>query len=193
MNQKDQQIIDGILKGGLSEEQQLRRLYKENLASIKAFILTNNGNEADANDVFQDALVVLYRQIKQKKFRGESSIKTYLYAICKNLWYQKLKREKRAMEIYEQVPQQILEDPYLRLQKDERLKFIFEILDELGESCKKMLLKALYYQFSMEEIAEQMEFKNAQNARNKKYKCLKSLQNLIANKPEIKNLIQELR
>jgi len=85
----DDAIIDGLKK---RDNGIIRYIYKEYYPTIKFLITTNSGTETDAEDVFQDALVVLYRKIAKGNLVLTSSFKTFLYSICRNLWLQRLDR-----------------------------------------------------------------------------------------------------
>jgi RNA polymerase sigma factor (sigma-70 family) len=161
---------------------------------VLRFIMDNSGSEAEGKDIFQEGLLVLYKQIRQGKFRGESQLRTYLFSICKYLWFQKLKKENRRAELlenHEWDPQEI--DPYREMQDQENKKMVLALFDELGPACKKTLLASLYENKPMEEIAQEMGFKGKQIARNKKYKCLKRLQAMLEKQPGLRATLRELR
>jgi len=58
------------------------KLYKDNFYKISKFVQNNNGNEADAEDLFQDAMMVLVEKLRQDQFQLTASIDAYVYAIC---------------------------------------------------------------------------------------------------------------
>lgn len=190
----DREIIAGLQKGGRRERQCLKFLYQVHQKSVLRFVMDNTGSEAEGKDIFQEGLLVLFKQVRAGKFRGESQVGTYLFSICKYLWYNKLKKENRRAELletHEWTPQEI--DPYRAMQEDEKKKMVLALFDELGEACKQILLASLYEERSMDEIAEAMGFKNKQIARNKKYKCLKRLQAMLDKQPGLRATLRELR
>jgi DNA-directed RNA polymerase specialized sigma24 family protein len=52
---------------------------------VEYFILNNNGRTDDAEDIFQDTMIVLLEKLRQDDFMLTASIKTYIMAIAKNL------------------------------------------------------------------------------------------------------------
>jgi RNA polymerase sigma factor (sigma-70 family) len=193
-NISDREIIAGLQQGGRRERQCLKQLYQAHQRPVLQFIMNNSGSEAEGKDIFQEGLLVLYKQIREGKFRGESQLRTYLFSICKYLWFQKLKKENRRAELqenYEWDPQEI--DPYRAMQDEEQKKMVLALFEELGQACKKILLASLYDNKSMEEIARESGFKNEQIARNKKYKCLKRLQAMLDKQPGLRDALRELR
>ena len=196
MRHSDQQIIAGLRAGGQVEHSFLKQLYQDHQATVFRFIQEQQGSLAEAKDIFQEGILVLYKQVRAGKFRGESSLGTYLTSICKYLWFQKRKKENRRAALLEQqplafTPDQI--DPYRKIEDNEQRDLMLALFQQISEQCRKVLLYALYEEFSMEEIAKMMGFKSDQIARNKKYKCLKSLKKIMNEQPEARALVKELR
>src|SRR5712671_36527 len=88
----DEMIIEGIR---LSNDKALNLLYKKYYSMIKNYVLTNNGTQDDAADVFQECVIIFYEKIKIGNFALTSTIKTYLFSMCKNNWLNKLRQMKK--------------------------------------------------------------------------------------------------
>ncbi len=88
MNDASQQIIANLKKGN---SRSYEALYQENFSSVEKFIVKNNGTIDDAKDVFQDTLIVLIEKLRADNFELTASLKTYIIAISKNLWFKKLR------------------------------------------------------------------------------------------------------
>ena len=57
---------------------------------------------------------------------------------------------------------------------------IQQLFEKLGEKCKQLLLLVYYENLSMNEIIQHMpDYQNEQVIRNKKYKCMKQLEQLM--------------
>jgi RNA polymerase sigma factor (sigma-70 family) len=69
-------------------------LYKFYFPSVSSYIKQNLGSNQDAEDIFQEAIIVLLQKVRQADFVLTSSLKTYLYAIAKNLWLKRLRDNK---------------------------------------------------------------------------------------------------
>jgi len=74
----------------------------------------------------------------------------------------------------------------------ERKKQLRDLVDGLGESCRKILLLFYYENMTMKEILYHLPYENEQVVRNKKYKCLQQLTEMIKNKPAIALQINEI-
>ena len=66
------------------------------------------------------------------------------------------------------------------------------LVGELGETCRKILLLFYYENRSMKEILDATEYENEQVVRNKKYKCLKQLEQMITENPILKQTLKNL-
>lgn len=180
----DQEIIEGILKGGKEEEICLKQLYKENQRPIMSFILKNSGNTDESKEILQMGIVVLYEKIKERNFTLTSKLSTYLFSVVKNLWYTRLKeynKEIHAEPFLEKEESDFQEEVMLET-KDfsiEKASFVAKLMENLKEDCQEVLQLSIYQNYSMKEIADLMGFKNEQIARNKKSKCLGYFKKMI--------------
>jgi len=190
----DQEIIDS-LKKDRGIEGSVRYLYKAYFERLSYYITNNQGNEQDAEDFFQEGVVVLIDSIRSGKFRGDSQISTYLYAIVRNLWRNELKRRKRSLDretrYYEESPKSD-ESAQAALRATEVKREVASLLLQLHPDCQKIFNLFFYQNKSMEEIHQEMGYKNEQNARNRKYKCMKEIHKILDANEEIKQHFKNL-
>jgi RNA polymerase sigma factor (sigma-70 family) len=111
----------------------------------------------------------------------ESSPGSYLYAICRNLWYDHLRRVKKANNFREA---EVRDHPDVAVdyydEEPEQFDSVKKALDALGNPCKKLLELYYYRNHSWEEIATILGYTSAANARNQKYKCLERIRKQVA-------------
>jgi len=174
----DARILDLIRKG---DEEALALLYHANRAPIEAFVKHNSGNVADAEDLLQDALIVLWERVRTGRYKHEAKIGTFLYATARNMWLRRLSRLRRevAEEFQTEEPPSNDATALEVMIEEEETATVRKALDLLGEPCKKLLLLFYWEEHSMEQIALELGFANAETAKSKKYQCKKSLQGLI--------------
>lgn len=135
---------------------------------IRKFITANNGSNEDAEDIFQEVLLLLYQKVRQTDFILTASLKTYAFSIAKNLWYAELRRKGKEVSIDE-----TLADADTSIQNEsERQKLAEDAFGLLGEKCKQLLILFYYKKMSLAEIARKLEFSNEHVAKNQKYRCL---------------------
>jgi DNA-directed RNA polymerase specialized sigma subunit len=72
---------------------------------------------------------------------------------------------------------------------------LMKTMEELGETCKKILVLFYFENMSMKDMVASTSYENEQVVRNKKYKCLKKLEEMIMGNPvlyrQLKNLLHE--
>lgn len=178
--QSDKQQAD--LLRGLAENDaaSIEALYLQHFKTIRSLVLNNNGSAEEADDIFQEAMIVLYEKAKSEDFVLNCQIGTYLYSISRRLWLKRLQQMKRYTEINERSETvSVTEDLENHEENNQDFLLMEKSLLQLGEPCKT-LLEAYYMQKrSMTEIAEDFGYTNADNAKNQKYKCLVRLKKLF--------------
>ena len=133
----------------------------------KKFIKANSGTTEDAQDIFQDALVVLCKKVQSDQFILSVPLKTYLLAIVKNCWLQELRKRKKLPP--GENPEDIAETVI-----DEESGFIFAkaAFELLGEKCRQLLILFYFKKESYKNIATKLAFSDEKIAKNQKYRCL---------------------
>ncbi len=168
MNEKE--IFDRICRG---DEKALETIYKKYYRMMTKMVITNSGTEDEARDIYQDALVVFWQKSNSGKLVLTAKISTYIYSICQNLWRKELDRKKRLS--FEEKDTSTSMD----FETDEKAKIIRKCIDQLGDTCKKVLMYYYFDGLAMQEIADRMGFANTDTAKTKKYKCKKKLDELV--------------
>ncbi len=198
MNKKsrfsDTELLEAINEKDLLE-QAILQLYQDHLEATKAFIMTKGGTKQDADDIFQETIVSFIDCVQKNKFRQESGIRTFLISISKNLWYNEIRKRDRAgrREIIFEMDRDQPEAAVIEtIQYREMKKELNQLLQDLGDSCRKILELFYYENLSMKEIVDHLHYENEQVVRNKKYKCLSQLTEKMKNNPLIKEKITEL-
>jgi RNA polymerase sigma factor (sigma-70 family) len=138
-------------------------------------------------------MVAFINLVRAGKFRGESSIKTFLYSLNKNIWLNELKRKGRAeaREIkYEKQHDQQDITADIAMEHSQTKSQLMETIESLGENCKKILLLFYFENRSMKEMLTHLPYENEQVVRNKKSKCLKKLEEMVTGN---KALYQQLK
>ena len=172
-----------------SNEKAYTAVYRQYYARIEYFILLNKGNQEDAADVFQDAILVLLDKIKTKNEQMRSSIYTYLYSVSRNIWFNKLKRKQTFDNIIrDNKLEEVEESSYDILEEEAHSELFNTLMDSASDDCKTIFKYYYFDNLKMDKISELMGFANAQNAKNKKYKCLKKLRKVINTYPALKAL-----
>src|SRR5450432_3639036 len=187
----DQSLIQS-LRSDANPDEAIRFLYRTQFRLTAAYIKQNRGTEEDAEDIFQELVLVFIEILKKDKFRGESSVSTFLYALTRNIWLNELnKRGKSKLrdENFEKSKDKVDMDVSHLIVDRETKSQMMQVVDKLGDTCKKILLAFYFENLAMKEILQTLNYENEQVVRNKKYKCLKQLEQMMIAQPVLaKNL-----
>ena len=161
----------------------IKSFYIANYRKTQSLVLNNSGSEEDAKDVYQDAFIVVWNNIKNNSFIpiNETAIQGYLFSIAKNKWMD-IVRSSRFKHtnngIYEDIIKGEITDIYQDEVYDLKLKSTMNAFKNLGEPCKELLTIFYFKQKSLKDIATLLNIEEA-TARNKKYRCMEKLRSLV--------------
>lgn len=193
-NFPDSELVEN-LKSGQRMDESIKAIYRSHFESLCWYVMNNSGSRQDAEDIFQEVVVNFIDMVQKDKFRGESTIKTFLFSLNRYTWLNELKRRGRAMvreEKYERGQERVEMDTSDFIADREGRSEVLRIVGELGETCRKILLLFYYENKSMKEILDVTDYETEQVVRNKKYKCLKQLEQMIMEKPFLKETLKNL-
>jgi len=176
--------IERDLRSDQMEERNraLRVVYSECYPMIRSFIADNNGGDSDAEDIFQDAMIVFYTKMRNPDFELNCQPRTYLYSVCKNLWLNKLKKNNKTLNLDDQNELvEIVKEDLEVLNLEGKYGRVMNRFATMGEKCRKVLYEFYFHRMSMHSIAEENGFANEQVAKNKKSRCLKKLKEMVLN------------
>ncbi|HWS60230.1 MAG TPA: sigma-70 family RNA polymerase sigma factor [Flavobacterium sp.] len=188
----DEQILKGILR---HDNLILQYIYKQYYYNINYFIRKNQGSEDDASDIFQEAIIIIYRKIKENDLVFEkSSFKGYLFSVCRLLWLKQLEKKRVEKEkLNDSLPyQEDLYDDNLNeiVIKNERYGLYQKHFGALSTDCQK-LLQLFFEKVSLKEIAMVMGYKSEKYAKKRKFKCKELLISRIKQDAEFKKILED--
>jgi len=109
------------------------------------------------DDAAQDVFVVVHRRLRD--FRGESSLKTWLYGILRHVAANLRRSERRRGELVQRAPEPPLAvaRPDERAQEREAALFVQDFLHGVDDKKRDVFVLALLEQMSMPEVAATLE------------------------------------
>ena len=181
MNADDNILIQSLRSSKvLDQNKAFQSIYEKFFGMILTHISNNNGNLDDAKDVFQDGIIVLYNKVRSDDFYLNSTLKTFFFAICKNVWYNKLRKSKRIQSTDKFSDEEMVEDSILEtIMNDEKYQQVGTLLNQLGDPCRKLLISIYFKKYKMVDVAKEMGYASEGVAKNKKAFCLKKLRTLV--------------
>lgn len=119
-------------------------------------------DRSDAADILQEVFVKVFRKIGQ--FRGESSLKTWIYRIAvheasnqRRSWLRRLRREPVSLDEDAKepsTPQSRGDTPYQALEQAERRELVQRALSSLAQPYRAVVVLREIEGLSYEEIAQ---------------------------------------
>jgi RNA polymerase sigma factor (sigma-70 family) len=174
----DRKVIERIRNG---DERALVDLYHNNIAMVRKYVLDNSGRPEDAEDMLQDALVVLWENVCHKNFDLTSKISTYVYSVVRNKWLREINKRKlgKVTELNDTFADDEPIDALKSVIRSEEFSVILRSIERLGPTCRKVLTMFYLEERGMEDIARALNFSNTDVAKAKKWQCKKELEALV--------------
>lgn len=154
--------------------------------SAIAHVRKYGGNRQDAEDVFQEAIILFDRKLRQGAFLGQGSLEAYFMGIVRWHWFNEQKRSGQTTLAFqknapEPSPHENPEIEYLMTERRDQLE---HLLKQLTEKCSR-ILKMYQLDYSMDEIANALGFANSGVAKKEAFLCRKRFRAILNMHPEI--------
>jgi RNA polymerase sigma factor (sigma-70 family) len=165
---------------GMNDEKAIQQLYTDVYPIAERHILANTGNREQAKDVFQEAFIAVWRNVRMERFtpRHDNSLKSYLMQVVKNKWIDHLRsaQHRNTVPLDESAFEN--EPDSLPAEQLEKIALIKKHFGSLGDVCRELLRRFYYEKQSMSIIARAFNWTEA-TARNNKYRCVEKLRSAL--------------
>ncbi len=172
----DQDILEGIRR---SDKSAIEKLYREILPGIITYVQRNRGSEEDARDIFQEAMIVMYRKSRSEAFELTASLNTYISSICRNLWLKRL-RDHKEIGVIEGIEVPAEDTGLLELMDlSSKRRLFIKHFQMLSDQCRT-ILELFFQKTNLKKIAEELETSEAYIKKRKficKERVVKSIKN----------------
>jgi RNA polymerase sigma factor (sigma-70 family) len=152
----------------------VRALYQKHFPAIKQYVLQNSGTASDAQDVFQEAVTVLWMSVKERRLMPDADPGGFLYRVAKNKWldvvrsaahkHMKVVHDERALDVSTDAPDDI----------EERIMRLRGVYDKLDDKCRTVLDQFYFERKDLATIAAGMGVEE-ESIRTIKYRCMMKL------------------
>jgi len=159
--------------------------------------MTNGSkNNYELDDVFQDAILILYEKIVAGNFELTCSFQTYLNSVCRFQLLNKMKKDNKYVDYDDNIDSEDDESPFNYQStitdcfdedddpKEKQIVAIEKALEKIrdaGGHCYELLTLFWYHKKSMNELTQHFAYSNADNTKSQKAKCQKRLQTIAFN------------
>jgi len=182
----DQQYIRFLQQNDTRGINEIYRLYAD---KIKRLIVTHNGSEDDAADIFQESLVDIYKMSADGSFVLTCPFEAFLVMVCKRKWLNALKKKGRSpvtkltddVSAFKEADLQQAEQQAVQVEQEQT---IMQLLEQLGDKCRE-IIKACMTSRHQEKVAESLGLTYAY-LRKKKSECMAGLGKLAKEHPLFK-------
>ena len=165
---------------GEDREQLFVDLYQRAFPRVARFVSRRGGTLEEAQDIFQDALLIYYEKVVATPADGPDCRHdvAYLSGIARHRWIKKYHHNTMHLS---------LEDAEAHSRADEippapSHQRLLRFLSITGKKCME-LLRAFYYdQHSLDEVADAFGYSGVRSATVQKYKCLEKVRNIVREK-----------
>ena len=161
---------------------------------MRYYVMSNGGSQDDAKDVFQESIIVAFRQISNNSFKLKTGFEAYLYGVSRLVWLKMLRNrsihDRNIVKIEE--PGVDYHPTETIIEEDLEMRLFRKYFLKLGEECQKVL-QMISEGISYEDIAREMGYKSEKIVRNKKYKCKEALIKMIRADKEYQRIIAGMK
>lgn len=194
----DQELIQ-LIKGGREDQNKaISALLSKGkvIGSISKMVCNMKGNEQDIEDVIQESLLRLMRQVQKNAFYQKSALSTYLISVAKFVMLEKKRKVKEAVMEAPDMTEKTMdidrgpEEGMILLEREKKYQKAKQwLFDQLDEKCRK-ILKMVANGFTRDEIATEMDYSHVQTAKNNVSKCKKRLVEFALGNPDVLQIIK---
>jgi len=181
------EIIDGI---ATNKSKVLIYIYKVYYPLVENFVYQHGGTNDQAQDLFQEGMIIIYNKIKKGKLKLICKFSTYLYAVCKLHWMQEKRKDMQRMNMLKEAP--IAAEPTIAYGEEtvDAAKQLFDKhFKQLSPDCQT-ILNLYFNKCTIDEIRTAMNYNTAHHAVDRKYRCKKNLIDRIMKDPLFRKIVK---
>lgn len=174
-NYTDEELINLLRE----DSDALSIIYKRHKSYCINFMKSMYNDYDEIKDIFQDAVIVFYENLNNPGFSLTCSIQTYLNSICRNQILKRISFSNRyeiknsddKSEFLENITDWFDDGKEVNNERVNVMKDVLKEMKEDSSKCYDILVRFFYQNQTMDKIAVDLEYTNADNAKNQKYRC----------------------
>jgi RNA polymerase sigma factor (sigma-70 family) len=155
-----------------------KEIYRQHATAARIWIIKNSGTAADAQDVFQEAVMAVYEKALDPNFELTCPLGALLHLIYSRKWIDRLRKNKR-----DHVVRKIESERYVNETDPDALTLAAEVSEnaerasrlarafaQLSELCQQML-RLLGEGIAPKDVAEQLQMNSVDTLYRRKNAC----------------------
>jgi RNA polymerase sigma-70 factor, ECF subfamily len=146
--------VESLRKPAVTPER-FDQLYREHVEEVARWAARLGGADIDVDDVVQEVFVAVYKQLP--KFRGESSVRTWLYRITANQVGERRRRDRWRRFFGGAVAEDLASPaltPVENLERREAQARVYRALDAMNDRYRTLVILFELEKLSGQQIAE---------------------------------------
>jgi len=178
----DEQLIQQLKERNRNA---LNKVYLDYKQEFYTFLSRYSATANNLEDIFQDALIVVYENAQAGKLDSlKSSLKTYLFSVGKFMLFKHFRDGTKEIPteetyLFDSYEQAVINDVYKDNGLNKQQQSLLENFKKLGEKCRKILELFYLEGLKLDEITRIQGYDNKDVAKSQKSRCLKSLRQLV--------------
>lgn len=191
----DQEIVHAIRDGSGKPDPYLEYLYRQNRGAVLSYVMKNQGDRTAGLEILHLGIIKAYEAIQDGRYQFGGTLNRYILTICRNTWINRARGSRRTAGLGPVQTEGLADDSrdaYDWLRSEDNRRLCNQLLGQLGEACKQILLWSEGEERPMKWIARTLGYASPQVAMNKKTRCKKKLLTMVRKKPEYMKLINEI-
>jgi DNA-directed RNA polymerase specialized sigma24 family protein len=150
-------------------------LYKKSFSPVARYVARMGGSLEEAQDIFQDTLVIYYEKVTSAQSNIIVNEKAYLLGIAKKLWLQHYKAVSKNQPLND------FDTDFVREEQPASGK-ILQYLETAGKKCMELLSAFYYDHLPVNNVAAMFGYSGTHSATVAKYKCLEKVRETVKQK-----------
>ena len=147
-------------------------LYQKAFPAVARYVAKMGGSLEEAQDIFQDTLLIYYEKVTSGRAENIVSERAYLLGIAQIIWLQRFKTSSKHQPLADFDAEVLPDQPVVSIK-------IYDYLQAAGQKCME-LLKAYYYdRVSADNAATLFGYSSARSVTVAKYKCLEKIRETV--------------
>ena len=163
-------------KNQIDINKELKALYRK-WPDVKRFMRSVGCKSTDAEDIFQEALLIYTRKLNDPTFDLTVEPFHYVKNTCKFLWYNQTRKEGKIQKT--EFNENFAQDEDEWFQKEMKLRSIEDALSKIGKQCQDLLKFFYGLGWSMVDNAKKLGMRNDKVAKAQKYRCINKVKEQI--------------
>lgn len=151
-------------------------LFRRHQKGIRRYIQRAGGTEAEAEELLQEAIILLWQKVHHGRFHLSTRLNTFLLAVVKYKW--NVERHQKRQRWNQQNSPETVEDLFAPEWRPglQEVQLVQEALEKLAPICKQLLLLYYFEGRSLRSIARAFHFSSPESVEERINHCLDQLE-----------------